>query len=93
MHPLGYDYLDVRDPRPAVRAGVGAVHKLQRRAARLTRRTGNGDTGHSTDVVALKQTLRASGNSAGHDTDVVVLGAGPTASRSPRTSLLGESVT
>jgi cation diffusion facilitator CzcD-associated flavoprotein CzcO/predicted ATP-grasp superfamily ATP-dependent carboligase len=72
VRPLSYDYLDVRDPRPAVRAGVVAAHKLRRRAARLTRRTGNGATGHSTDVVA-----RASGGSASHDTEVVVLGAGP----------------
>jgi predicted ATP-grasp superfamily ATP-dependent carboligase len=30
--PLSYDYLDLRDPRPALEAGVGALRKLRGRA-------------------------------------------------------------
>jgi predicted ATP-grasp superfamily ATP-dependent carboligase len=64
LRPTGYDYVDRRDPRPALVAVVGAMRQLRWRAARLRRES--------------ERRARAdSGGAHGLDTDVAVIGAGP----------------
>jgi FAD-dependent urate hydroxylase len=61
--PTGYDYWDLRDPRPALVAAAGAGRDTGRRASHAIRRaTGSGGTATT---------------ASGTDTDVAVIGAGP----------------
>jgi predicted ATP-grasp superfamily ATP-dependent carboligase len=53
LRPMSYDYLDVRDPRPALEAGAGAVRRVRRRAARSVGRGGGPRVELDTDVVVI----------------------------------------
>lgn len=63
VRPTGYDYLDRRDPRPALVAARGALRGLGSRATRFRR-----------EAARRRRGRRAGGDS---DTDVAVIGAGP----------------
>jgi cation diffusion facilitator CzcD-associated flavoprotein CzcO/predicted ATP-grasp superfamily ATP-dependent carboligase len=75
LRPMGYDYLDPRDPRPALAAGSGAVRRMRNRvrgsAARTEERAAD-----RRERDAYRR-ARADGGCAGLDTDVAVVGAGP----------------
>jgi FAD-dependent urate hydroxylase len=68
--PMGYDYLDRGDVRPALAAARGAVRRLRRNL-----RSRSGGTGNRSSL-GPGSAGRGSGSS-GPDTDVVVIGAGP----------------
>ncbi|MFZ1153956.1 MAG: FAD-dependent oxidoreductase [Solirubrobacteraceae bacterium] len=64
LKPMGYDYLDRGDPRPALAATAGAMRQLRSRATRFKWST--------------ERRARVSKTFAGGlDTDVAVIGAGP----------------
>jgi FAD-dependent urate hydroxylase len=53
LRPMSYDYLDLRDPRPALEAGAQATRSLGRRAMRHVGRAHGGRAGLDTDVVVI----------------------------------------
>jgi predicted ATP-grasp superfamily ATP-dependent carboligase/flavin-dependent dehydrogenase len=64
LKPMGYDYLDRSDPRPAFAATAGAMRQLRSRATRF--KQGTARRAHVPKSVTR-----------GLDTDVAVIGAGP----------------
>jgi cation diffusion facilitator CzcD-associated flavoprotein CzcO/predicted ATP-grasp superfamily ATP-dependent carboligase len=53
LQPMSYDYLDLRDLRPALEAGVEKLSSLPRRAMQGSGGAGNGRTGLDIDVTVI----------------------------------------
>ncbi len=53
LRPMSYDYLDLRDPRPALAAATEATQRVRRRAAQRVGRTRGGSAEADTDVVVI----------------------------------------
>jgi predicted ATP-grasp superfamily ATP-dependent carboligase len=53
LRPMSYDYLDLRDPRPALAAGAEAVRRIPRRAMRSMGSPDNGRAGLDTDAAVV----------------------------------------
>jgi cation diffusion facilitator CzcD-associated flavoprotein CzcO/predicted ATP-grasp superfamily ATP-dependent carboligase len=52
-HPMSYDYLDRRDPRPAIAAATGAVRRLRRNAGSASGARASVASGLDTDAVVI----------------------------------------
>ncbi len=53
LRPMSYDYVDLRDPRPALEAGAEAMRRVPQRAMRGMGSASNGRAGLDTDVVVI----------------------------------------
>jgi cation diffusion facilitator CzcD-associated flavoprotein CzcO/predicted ATP-grasp superfamily ATP-dependent carboligase len=53
LRPMSYDYIDLRDPRPALEAGAEAMRRVPQRAMRTMGSAGNGRAGLDTDVAVI----------------------------------------
>ncbi len=79
LHPLNYDYVDVRDPRPAFQAAVGVMRKAWRQRANRQQIDSRRPDSPQIDNRQVDGRLadRAVSGRAELETDVAVIGAGP----------------
>lgn len=84
--PMGYDYLDRSDPRPALRAAAGAVRRLRTNLGAApgasddaAPRTSDGAELRTSDAAQPRtgNGVAPAGSGAGLDAEAIVIGAGP----------------